>query len=237
MSEKGAKEPRAKKQSQPAGKGQDGKAEGKKAAKAEGKAAAAKAETGAAAPDAARDPDYVPRFKKRYEEVIRPALKEEFGYTNLMQAPRIEKIVLNIGAGEAAGDQKKIQSAVNDLTAIAGQKAVITRAKKAIATFKIRHGLPIGVKVTLRRDRMYEFLDRLVTMALPRVRDFRGLNEKSFDGNGNYALGMKEHIVFVEIDYDKTENVWGMDIIINTSAKTDAEAKALLKGFQFPFIN
>jgi large subunit ribosomal protein L5 len=237
MSEKGAKEPRAKKQSQPGGKGQDGKAEGKKTAKAENKAAAAKAEAGAAAPEAARDPDYVPRFKKRYEEVIRPALQTEFGYTNAMQAPRIEKIVLNIGAGEAAGDQKKIQSAVNDLTAIAGQKAVITRAKKAIATFKIRHGLPIGVKVTLRRDRMYEFLDRLVTMALPRVRDFRGLNGKSFDGNGNYALGMKEHIVFVEIDYDKTENVWGMDIIINTSAKTDAEAKALLKGFQFPFIN
>ncbi|HEX3665981.1 MAG TPA: 50S ribosomal protein L5 [Rhizomicrobium sp.] len=179
----------------------------------------------------------MPRFKKRYEEVIRPALQEEFGYTNAMQAPRIEKIVLNIGAGEAAGDQKKIQSAVNDLTAIAGQRAVITRAKKAIATFKIRQGLPIGVKVTLRRDRMYEFLDRLVTMTLPRVRDFRGLNGKSFDGNGNYALGLKEHIVFVEIDYDKTENVWGMDIIINTSARTDAEAKALLKGFQFPFIN
>ncbi|HEY3638048.1 MAG TPA: 50S ribosomal protein L5 [Rhizomicrobium sp.] len=176
-------------------------------------------------------------MKKRYEEVIRPALQEEFGYTNAMQAPRIKKIVLNIGAGEAAGDQKKIQSAVNDLTAIAGQKVVVTRAKKAIATFKIREGLPIGVKVTLRRDRMYEFLDRLVTMALPRVRDFRGLNGKSFDGNGNYALGLKEQIVFVEIDYDKTENVWGMDIIINTSARTDAEAKALLKGFQFPFIN
>ncbi len=237
MSEKGAKDARAKKQSQPGGKGQHGNAEVKKAAKAESKAAAAKAVAGVAAPEAARDPDYVPRFKKRYEEVIRPALQEEFGYTNAMQAPRIEKIVLNIGAGEAAGDQKKIQSAVNDLTAIAGQKAVVTRAKKAIATFKIRQGLPIGVKVTLRRDRMYEFLDRLVTMALPRMRDFRGLNGKSFDGNGNYALGMKEHIVFVEIDYDKTENVWGMDIIINTSARTDAEAKALLKGFQFPFIN
>ncbi|HEX4159141.1 MAG TPA: 50S ribosomal protein L5 [Rhizomicrobium sp.] len=179
----------------------------------------------------------MPRFKKRYDEVIRPALQKEFGYKNLMQAPKIEKIVLNIGAGEAAGDQKKIQSAVNDLTAISGQKVVVTRAKKAIATFKIRQGLPIGVKVTLRRDRMYEFLDRLVTMALPRVRDFRGLNGKSFDGNGNYALGLKEHIVFVEIDYDKTENVWGMDIIINTSARTDAEAKALLKGFQLPFTN
>jgi len=145
--------------------------------------------------------------------------------------------VLNIGAGEAAGDQKKIQSAVNDLTAIAGQKAVVTRAKKAIATYKIRQGLPIGVKVTLRKDLMYEFLDRLITIALPRVRDFRGLNGRSFDGQGNFALGLKEHIVFVEIDYDKTENVWGMDIIINTSARTDAEAKALLKGFQFPFMN
>jgi large subunit ribosomal protein L5 len=244
MSDKGAK---GKKQSHAGGKGHDGKGhdskghdgkpETKKAVKGAAKADAAKVQAGAESPDAGRDADYVPRFKKRYEEVIRPALQQEFGYTNAMQAPRIEKIVLNIGAGEAAGDQKKIQSAVNDLTAIAGQKAVITRAKKAIATFKIRHGLPIGVKVTLRRDRMYEFLDRLVTMALPRMRDFRGLNGKSFDGNGNYALGMKEHIVFVEIDYDKTENVWGMDIIINTSAKTDAEAKALLKGFQFPFIN
>ena len=234
MSEKGAKDARAKKQAQPGGKGQDAKADGKKA-KGEGRAA--KAEAGVEVADAGRDADYVPRFKKRYQEVIRAELQKEFGYKNLMQAPRIEKIVLNIGAGEAAGDQKKIQSAVNDLTAIAGQKAVVTRAKKAIATFKIRQGLPIGVKVTLRRDRMYEFLDRLVTMTLPRVRDFRGLNGKSFDGNGNYALGLKEHIVFVEIDYDKTENVWGMDIIINTSARTDAEAKALLKGFQFPFIN
>jgi large subunit ribosomal protein L5 len=184
-----------------------------------------------------RDPNYVPRFKKRYSEVVRPALMKEFGYKNAMQVPKIEKIVLNIGAGEAASDQKKIQSALNDLTAIAGQKAVLTRAKKAIATFKIRNGLPIGVKVTLRKDRMYEFLDRFVTMALPRVRDFRGLNGKSFDGRGNYAMGLKEHIVFVEIDYDKTETVWGMDIIINTSAKSDAEAMALLKGFQFPFMN
>jgi large subunit ribosomal protein L5 len=162
---------------------------------------------------------------------------KQFGYKNPMQAPKINKIVVNIGAGEAAVDGKKIQSAVNDLTAIAGQKAVITRAKKAIATFKIRKDLPIGVKVTLRQDRMYEFLDRLVTTALPRMRDFRGLKGTSFDGRGNYAMGLKEHIVFVEIDYDKTENVWGMDIIINTSAKTDAEAKALLKGFQFPFMN
>jgi large subunit ribosomal protein L5 len=237
MSDKGTKEPKGKKPAKPQGGDAGAPAGAKKAkpAKPEGKAEAAGAKT--AARPAARDPDYVPRFKKRYEDVVRPQLQKEFGYTNPLQAPRIEKIVLNIGAGEAAGDQKKIQSAVNDLTAIAGQKAVITRAKKAIATFKIRHGLPIGVKVTLRKDRMYEFLDRLVTIALPRVRDFRGLNGKSFDGNGNYALGLKEHIIFVEIDYDKTENVWGMDIIINTSARTDAEAKALLKGFQLPFMN
>ena len=187
--------------------------------------------------EASRDPNYVPRFKKRYNEVIKAELMKEFGYTSIMQVPRIEKIVLNIGAGEAASDSKKIQQALNDLTAIAGQKAVATRAKKAIATFKIRKDLPIGAKVTLRKDRMYEFLDRLVTMALPRVRDFRGLKGNSFDGRGNYAMGLKEHIVFVEIDYDKTETVWGMDIIINTTAKTDAEAKALLKGFQFPFMN
>lgn len=243
MSEKGAKEQKAKKPAKSEGAKADGavpekKADAKKAAKGDAKAQQPKAEAKSApAKEAARDAGYVPRFKKRYEEVIRPQLQKEFGYGNPLQAPRLKKIVLNIGAGEAAGDQKKIQSAVNDLTAIAGQKAVVTRAKKAIATFKIRQGLPIGVKVTLRKDRMYEFLDRLVTMALPRVRDFRGLNGKSFDGNGNYALGLKEHIVFVEIDYDKTENVWGMDIIINTSARTDAEAKALLKGFQFPFIN
>jgi large subunit ribosomal protein L5 len=239
MSDKGAKDAKAKKPAKPqpgdaAGQGAKAKAKG---GKPEGKKAEAAAAKAAPVKESARDPNYVPRFKKRYEDVIRPQLQKEFGYTNALQAPRIEKVVLNIGAGEAASDQKKIQSAVNDLTAIAGQKAVITRAKKAIATYKIRHGLPIGVKVTLRKDRMYEFLDRLITIALPRVRDFRGLNGKSFDGNGNYALGLKEHIVFVEIDYDKTENVWGMDIIINTSARTDAEAKALLKGFQFPFIN
>ena len=211
----------------------DAKADKKAAKKGAEKSAGTQITVG----EAARDPNYVPRFKKRYNDVIRPDLMKQFGYKNPLQAPRINKIVVNIGAGEAAGDGKKIQSAVNDLTAIAGQKAVITRAKKAIATFKIRKDLPIGVKVTLRQDRMYEFLDRLITMALPRVRDFRGLKASSFDGRGNYALGLKEHIVFVEIDYDKTENVWGMDIIINTSAKTDAEAKALLKGFQFPFMN
>jgi large subunit ribosomal protein L5 len=183
----------------------------------------------------ARDANYVPRFKARYNDSIKADLMKKFGYTSVMQVPKINKIVLNIGAGEGAADGKKIQQAQNDLTAIAGQKAIVTKAKKAIAAFKITAGRPIGVKVTLRKDKMYEFLDRLVTMALPRVRDFRGLNGKSFDGRGNFAMGMKEHIVFVEIDYDKTETVWGMDIIINTTAKTDAEAKALLEGFQFPF--
>lgn len=213
---------------------QGAKAEKKpRAKKAEGK----RPEAGnvVAVGESARDPNYVPRAKKRYNDVVKPQLMEQFGYKNAMQVPRIEKIVLNIGAGKAAQDKKFIQAAQNDLTAIAGQKAIVTRAKKAIATFKIRENDAIGVKVTLRKDRMYEFLDRLVTIALPRVRDFRGLNGKSFDGRGNFAMGLKEHIVFVEIDYDKTETAWGMDIIINTSAKTDDEAKALLKGFQFPF--
>ena len=184
-----------------------------------------------------REAGYVPRFKKRYNETIKPALMQKFGYTNALQVPKLNKIVLNIGAGEAAVDGKKITQAQNDLTAIAGQKAVQTRAKKAIATFKIRKDLPIGAKVTLRGDQMYEFVDRLITMALPRVRDFRGVNPKSFDGQGNYAMGMKEHVVFLEIDYDKTETVWGMDIVFNTSAKTDEEARALLEGFQFPFTS
>jgi len=183
----------------------------------------------------AREAGYVPRFKKRYNETIKPELMKKFGYTNALQVPRLNKVVLNIGAGEAAVDGKKITQAVNDLTAIAGQKAIQTRSKKAIAQFKIREGLAIGAKVTLRGDVMYEFLDRLITMALPRVRDFRGVNPKSFDGRGNYAMGMKEHVVFLEIDYDKTETVWGMDIVVNTSAKTDEEARALLEGFQFPF--
>jgi len=214
------------------------KAEAKAAKKAAGKKREDKsAGTQVALGEQAHDPNYVPRFKKRYADVVKPDLMKKFGYKNAMQVPKINKIVLNIGAGEAASDSKKIQAAVNDLTAIAGQKVVVTRAKKAIATFKIRENLPIGVKVTLRKDKMYEFLDRLITMALPRVRDFRGLNAKSFDGRGNYAMGLKEHIVFVEIDYDKTETVWGMDIIFNTSAKTDEEARALLEGFQFPFMN
>ena len=205
--------------------------------KGEAKAAKASRHSGPAAGETARDPNYTPRFKKHYLDVVRPELVQKFGYTNLLQAPRIEKIVLNIGAGEGAADQKKIQAAQNDLTAIAGQKAVITRAKKAIAAFKITAGRPVGVRVTLRKDRMYEFLDRLITVALPRVRDFRGVSAKSFDGRGNYAMGLKEHIVFVEIDYDKTETVWGMDIVIQTSARTDDEAKALLAGFRLPFMN
>jgi len=211
----------------------DAKAEKKAKKGAEKKAAGTQIAVG----EQARDPNYTPRFKKRYDDVIRPEMMKQFGYKNRLQVPKINKVVLNIGAGEGSQDTKKIQAAQNDLTAIAGQKAVITRAKKAISTFKITAGRPVGVKVTLRQDRMYEFLDRLITMALPRVRDFRGLKGNSFDGRGNYSMGLKEHMVFVEIDYDKTENVWGMDIIINTSAKTDAEAEALLKGFQFPFMN
>ena len=192
--------------------------------------------TNVAVGEHAKEAGYVPRFKQRYNDVIKAELMKKFGYTNAMQVPRLNKVVLNIGAGEAASDGKKITQAVNDLTAIAGQKAIQTRSKKAIAQFKIREGLPIGAKVTLRGDVMYEFVDRLITMALPRVRDFRGINPKSFDGRGNYAMGMKEHVVFLEIDYDKTETVWGMDIVFNTSAKTDEEAKALLEGFQFPFV-
>ena len=207
----------------------------KKAAKGERKEK--NAGTAVAVGEQQTDKNYVPRFKKRYNDEIKANLMKKFGYTSVMQVPKINKIVLNIGAGEGAADGKKITQAQNDLTAIAGQKAIVTKAKKAIAAFKITAGRPIGVKVTLRKDKMYEFLDRLVTTALPRVRDFRGLNGKSFDGRGNYAMGMKEHIVFVEIDYDKTETVWGMDIIINTSAKNDEEARALLEGFQFPFVN
>ncbi len=179
---------------------------------------------------------YTPRLKAQYKESIAPALKEEFGYRNVMQIPRLEKIVLNIGCGaEAVRDSKKARSAVEDLSLIAGQKAVTTRAKKSIAGFRVREGMPLGAKVTLRGDRMYEFLDRLITIALPRVRDFRGVSGKSFDGRGNYAMGLKEHIVFPEIDYDKVDEIWGMDIIICTTAETDAEAKALLKHFNMPF--
>ncbi len=178
---------------------------------------------------------YVPRLRKHYEEVVRPQLIEKFGYTNPMQVPRIEKIVLNMGVGEAVGDSKLVKIAAEEMAKIAGQKPIITRARKSIAGFKLREGMPIGCKVTLRGDRMYDMLDRLVTIALPRVRDFRGLNPKSFDGRGNYALGIREHIVFPEIDYDKIDKVLGMDIIIATTAKTDEEAYALLEAFNFPF--
>ncbi|MCG6902893.1 MAG: 50S ribosomal protein L5 [Rhodobacter sp.] len=179
---------------------------------------------------------YTPRLRTQYNESVRAALKEEFAYKNAMQIPRLDKIVLNIGCGaEAVRDSKKAKSAQEDLTLIAGQKAMINIAKKSIASFRVREGMPLGAKVTLRGDRMYEFLDRLVTVALPRVRDFRGVSGKSFDGGGNYAMGLKEHIVFPEIDYDKVDEVWGMDIIICTTAKTDAEAKALLKQFNMPF--
>jgi large subunit ribosomal protein L5 len=180
---------------------------------------------------------YEPRLKTRYREEIRARLKEKFGYKNEMQIPRIDKIVINMGVGEAAQDSKKLQGALADLEAIAGQKPVATRATKSIAGFKLREGQLIGAKVTLRQDRMYEFLDRLVTIALPRVRDLRGLNGKSFDGNGNYAMGMKEHIVFPEIDYDKVEKVRGMDIVVCTTARNNEEAKALLAEFDFPFAN
>ena len=178
----------------------------------------------------------VARLQEHYEKVVRAELIKEFSYENPLQAPRIDKIVINMGVGEATSDSKKINAAVAELTAIAGQKPVVTKARKSIATFKLREGMNIGCKVTLRRQRMYEFLDRLITIALPRVRDFRGVSGKSFDGRGNYTLGLKEQLVFPEIDYDKVDKVRGMDIVICTTAKTDAEAKALLKGFQMPFV-
>jgi len=176
------------------------------------------------------------RLKEHYDNSIRAKLKAEFGYANDMQVPRLDKIVINMGVGEAVGDSKKIQNAVADLTAITGQKPVVTKARKSIAQFKLREGMAIGCKVTLRRDRMYEFLDRLVTIALPRVRDFRGIKGNAFDGQGNYAMGLKEQIIFPEIDYDRVDTIRGMDIIFVTTAKTDKEAKALLKGFDMPFV-
>ena len=175
------------------------------------------------------------RLEEHYRTAVRPSLVEKFGYQNEMQVPRLEKVVINMGVGGAVRDSKKIEHAVRDMTAISGQKPVVTRAKSANAAFKLRAGMAIGCKVTLRRERMYEFLDRLVTIALPRVRDFRGLNAKSFDGQGNYALGIKEQIVFPEVDYDKVDEIRGMDIIVVTSAKTDDEARELLRGFEFPF--
>lgn len=205
-------------------------AEGKKA-KDEKAAPAAMAAPGSESAPAG----YVPRLRKHYDEVVRPALIQQFGYENAMQVPKITKIVLNMGIGESTADSKLLQVAVGELEKIAGQKVVITKARKAIAQFKIRENLAIGAKVTLRKVRMYEFLDRLINIALPRVRDFRGLTDRSFDGNGNYAFGIKEHIIFPEIDYDKIDRVWGMDVIICTSAKSDAEARALIDAFNFPF--
>lgn len=176
-----------------------------------------------------------PRFKTLYKDTIRKAMLEEFKYSNEMQIPRVSKVVINMGVGEATADSKKPSRAAEDLSQIAGQKAVVTRARNSIATFKLREDMPIGTKVTLRGERMYEFLDRLITIALPRVRDFRGLNPKSFDGRGNFAMGIKEHIVFPEINYDKVDQIWGMDIIVCTTAPTDDEARALLRAFNFPF--
>ena len=211
-----------------------------KAAKGQAKAGStrgqAKVDGPLASAESLKAPEgYAPRLRKHYDEVVRPELIKQFGYKNPLEVPRIDKIVLNMGVGDAVNDTKKVTSAAADLALIAGQKPVITRARKAISTFKVRENMPIGTKVTLRKTRMYEFLDRLVTIALPRVRDFRGLNPKSFDGNGNYAMGVKEHLVFPEIDYDKAESILGMDIIVCTTAKTDDEARALLRAFNFPF--
>jgi large subunit ribosomal protein L5 len=179
---------------------------------------------------------YEPRLKTEYRARVRDALREQFGYTNDMQIPRLDKIVINMGIGEAVQDSKKAAAAMKDLAKIAGQKPAPTRARKSIAQFKVREQMVVGAKVTLRKDRMYEFLDRLITIALPRVKDFRGLKPTSFDGRGNYAMGLKEHIVFPEINYDEIDQMWGMDIIVATTAKTDDEARALLKEFQFPFV-
>ena len=212
-----------------AAKGPKGPRDGKGAPK--DKAAAPK-EKVARAP---RPKDYKPRLKTHYEKVVREEMAKSFGYKNHMQIPKVEKIVLNMGVGEAVNDRKKVDAAAKDLAMIAGQRPVVTRARKSIAVYKLRDGMPIGTKVTLRGDRMYEFMDRLVTIALPRVKDFRGLNGKSFDGRGNFAMGLREHIVFPEIDYDQVDEVWGMDVIVCTTARNDDEARALLKGFNFPF--
>jgi large subunit ribosomal protein L5 len=184
---------------------------------------------------ASKDKSYTPRLKSDYEDRIVKAMTEKFGYKNRLEVPKLDKIVINMGVGEATQDKKKVEAAAAEMQAISGQKPVITKAKKSIAQFKLREGMPIGAKVTLRRDRMFEFLDRLVTIALPRVRDFRGLNPKSFDGRGNYAMGLKEQIIFPEINYDQIDKVRGMDIIVTTTAKTDEEARELLRLFNFPF--
>ena len=181
--------------------------------------------------------DYIPRLQLLYNEKIRNSMNKEFNYKNSMMVPKLDKIVLNMGVGEAVADSKKIKSAVADMMAISGQRPVINKARKSIAGFKVREGMPLGVKVTLRRAKMYEFLDRLINVAMPRVRDFRGVSGKSFDGRGNYAMGLKEHLVFPEIDFDKVDTIWGMDIVICTTSRSDIEAKSLLKFFNMPFIN
>lgn len=232
-SEKSDKAPRPEKSD----KGQPGQ----KAAKTEkgdkvAKDKAAKGEAGEKAPKARKPEERVtPRLKTYFEEVVRKKLSDEFGYKSALQVPVIRKVVINMGIGEGVNDRKKVEAAANDLGLIAGQKAVITKARKSIATFKVRDGQAIGCKVTLRKTRMYEFVDRLINIALPRVRDFRGLSPKSFDGGGNFTIGIKEHIIFPEIDYDKAADVWGMDITVCTSAKSDDEARALLSAFNFPF--
>ncbi len=205
---------------------------GKKAEKGQRRAATTEVDMSASpAPPAG----YVPRLKQLYADEIRPKLVEQFGYKNPLSVPKLEKIVLNMGVGDAVNDTKKVTTAAADLALIAGQKPVITHARQAISTFKVRENMPLGAKVTLRQTRMYEFLDRLITVALPRVRDFRGLNARSFDGRGNFALGIKEHIIFPEINYDKVESMLGMDVIVCTTARTDDEARALLRAFNFPF--
>ena len=210
-------------------------AKAERAASAKAKAAQQKAAAEGAKKPREPEEKVTPRLRTEFDDKIRKLLVEKFGYKNPMQVPKLEKIVLNMGIGEAVNDRKKVEQAAEALTAIVGQKAVITKSRKSIATYKLRDGQAIGCKVTLRKQRMYEFLDRLVNIALPRVRDFRGLNPKSFDGRGNYSLGIKEHIIFPEIDYDKAVDVWGMDITVCTSARTDAEARALLDAFNFPF--
>ena len=209
-----------------------GGAQAKGQARAKGADAKGKTEKAVAKP---RPADYKPRLKDHYDKVIRGELTKKFDYKNPMQVPRLDKIVLNMGVGEAVADRKKVDNAAGDLALIAGQRPVITRAKQSIATYKVRENMALGAKVTLRGDRMYEFLDRLVTIALPRVKDFRGLSPASFDGRGNYALGLKEHTVFPEIDYDKIDEIWGMDVIVCTTAGNDDEARELLRAFNFPF--
>jgi large subunit ribosomal protein L5 len=233
-----AKKPEDSKAAKPApkqDKSPEAAARAEKAQVAKDKAAAKKKAEGGDKKQREPEERVTPRLRTQFDEVIRKAMTEKFSYQNPMQVPRLEKIVLNMGVGEGVADRKKVEQAAEALTAIVGQKAVITRSRKSIATYKLRENQPIGCKVTLRNTRMYEFLDRLVNIALPRVRDFRGLNPKSFDGRGNYSLGIKEHIVFPEIDYDKIDEVWGMDITVCTTARTDDEARALLTAFNFPF--